>query len=230
MIKTFKHYSFDLWLTLIKSDSRFKVARSTYFYEKHNQFKKSFSEIEKIIREVDIMCTDMNEITGRNISSEEMYYMVLFKLGKDGISIEMINRIQDDMERLFFAYLPEYYDEDTLDVLRELKSRGSTLSITSNTGFIKGKTLRKLIAMKFEDIFEFQIYSDEVGCSKPSSDIFYHVTGGIYSLYEKKQENLPSNIDILHVGDNPIADLQGAKKYGFNSYLLNNGRSIITLL
>jgi len=231
--KLYKHYSFDLWMTLIRSDSRFKTARASYFYEKHNKFEKTFSQVENIIREIDLMCNNMNEVTGKNISSGEMYYMILHKMGVGFIDEHMIIRIKDDMQRLFEIYPPEFYDEDTLDVLKELKYRGHTLSITSNTGFIEGFIMRNLIDKKFPGIFDFQIYSDEVFMSKPNPGIFQEIADEMSELYLNKglkRDDIPPLSEIIHIGDNPIADYQGANKFGIKGFLLNNGNSIKDLL
>lgn len=40
-MQKFKHYSFDLWLTLIKSNPEFKLKRTIFFYDKFNRLKKS---------------------------------------------------------------------------------------------------------------------------------------------------------------------------------------------
>ena len=60
----YKHYSFDLWLTLIKSNPRFKQERTSYFYEKFNTKNKSIEEVALIFRQVDLMVNAINEKTG----------------------------------------------------------------------------------------------------------------------------------------------------------------------
>jgi putative hydrolase of the HAD superfamily len=45
-MKTYKHYSFDLWLTLIKSNPIFKKERALFFHQHLNAAKKSIEEVE----------------------------------------------------------------------------------------------------------------------------------------------------------------------------------------
>ena len=43
-MKTYKHYSFDLWLTLIKSNPTFKKERALFFHKHLNAAGKSLEE------------------------------------------------------------------------------------------------------------------------------------------------------------------------------------------
>jgi putative hydrolase of the HAD superfamily len=65
-----------------------------------------------------------------------------------------------------------------------------------------------------ENYFSFQIYSDETGFSKPSKEMFQLVHNEIKSLksIEKKE--------VIHIGDNKIADYDGAIKFGFDALLI----------
>jgi len=40
----YRHYSFDLWLTLIKSNPGFKAERAHYFFENYNPLKKAWKK------------------------------------------------------------------------------------------------------------------------------------------------------------------------------------------
>jgi putative hydrolase of the HAD superfamily len=62
-----------------------------------------------------------------------------------------------------------------------------------------------------EEYFDFQIYSDECGFSKPNKKIF--------DLIHKEMPNMDKT-QILHVGDNEIADYKGAIEYGFKAHLI----------
>ncbi|TXI99601.1 MAG: phosphoglycolate phosphatase, partial [Chryseobacterium cucumeris] len=98
----------------------------------------------------------------------------------------------------------------------DIKNQGKTINILSNTGFIKGKTMRKfLIHENLDQYIDFHIYSDEINCSKPNPLIFQEVKNKI------KDQDLPMH-QILHIGDNPVADYQGAKNFGFSAHLLKH--------
>lgn len=67
----------------------------------------------------------------------------------------------------------------------------------------------------FDEYFSFQVYSDEVGLSKPNLKIFELIHD-----YVNEQKSLHPK-QILHIGDNIIADYNGARSYGFSALLLN---------
>lgn len=230
-MKQYKHYSFDLWLTLIKSNPLFKRARAEYLQKHFNRKDKSIKEIEAIIREVDLMCNWTNETIGNNIDALEMYAMVLYKMDYElePLSLRDLQSVYHTIETIFFKLKPEIYDEDTLSVIRQLKSRGATVSILSNTGFIKGYTVKQvLFEIGLGEYIDFHLYSDEIGCSKPNARSFSVLTQAV-SQYRVSNPVLHS--EILHVGDNDYADVQGAKQLGLDSCLINsNDQNIKSIL
>ncbi|WP_316800758.1 HAD family hydrolase [Pedobacter frigidisoli] len=227
----YKHYSFDLWLTLIKSNPSFKHERSRYFFEKFNNKNKTIEEVSSIVRQVDLMVNAMNEKTGKNVDAEEMHLIVISMINDYSFSFSDINleEIYTDIEALFFEFTPMLYCENCLPVLAKIQeSQSSTVNILSNTGFIRGHTLRQVIQqLGIAPFIDFQIYSDEVRMSKPSKSFFQLMLNGIC---REKHPDLHL-ADVVHVGDNPVADVLGAKSIGINSILINsNNQSILTLL
>lgn len=231
-MQIYQHYSFDLWLTLIKSNPYFKIERTKIFHRDFNPAGKSIDEVARAFRQVDLMCNAVNERTGKNIDADEMYLMVINTINDNQyplVDVD-IDRLYADMEKLLFYYLPVLYSPVTIEVLQHLKQKGDcSLSILSNTGFIKGQTLRKvMVKLGLDTFFNFQIYSDEEGMSKPNGDLFKLM------VQKVKECNKPKQIDrsgIIHIGDNPAADIAGANDAGLNSLLINsNNLSILTLL
>jgi len=223
----YQHYSFDLWLTLIKSNPLFKKQRSLYFHTHYNFQGKTLAEVEHVFRQVDIMCNTINERTGKNIDAEEMYLMVISLMNDNRINLHNIdvNALYTRMETLLFEYLPVVYCNRTTGVLSNLKARGATANILSNTGFIKGVTLRKVLAeLGLYDHFDFQLYSDEAGMSKPNPAFFNLMITQAMAL---KPLELTG---IVHIGDNPVADIAGAQTVGINSLLINSNEATIVNL
>jgi putative hydrolase of the HAD superfamily len=212
----YKHFSFDLWLTLIKSNPAYKSARNVLFKEFFS-IEKDLEEVTKIIRHYDILCNQISEKTGIHINTNQIYYFILSALETniDNINEQKLDEFYNESEILFMRYKPEliYPNIDTL--FKQIQTEEKTMSILSNTAFIKGKSLKKLLAYyEVSDYFSFQIYSDEIGLSKPNSELFDLV-------YEKtKLLQTISKQDIVHIGDNKIADFIGATKSGFNSILI----------
>ena len=215
--KPYTHISFDLWLTLIKSHPEFKGRRNLLFKD-FFQINASIEEVTQVIRYYDVLCNNMNEKTGLNIHTYEIYFLILNKLNVNlsEVTITHLDEFYKETESLFFTYKPQLLYPNVHLLFEEVKSENKTMSILSNTGFIKGKTLRKLIThYGFENHFDFQIYSDEVGFSKPNYEIFKLVENQI-----NKNRNLKQK-EVVHVGDNIIADYNGARSYGFDAILLN---------
>ena len=229
-MQLYKHYSFDLWLTLIRSNPAFKLERSRIFYEKYNFSKKSFEEVATIFRQVDLMCNSMNEKTGKNIDADEMYLMVISMINNFDPSFAAIDimALEKEMEGLLFNYLPLVYCGETKGMLERLKEADrSTVSLLSNTGFIRGATLRKVLnELELGQYLDFQLYSDEENMSKPNLQFFQLMLDRI----DRKKHSALELHEVVHIGDNPIADIHGANGLGIHSVLINSNHLTISCL
>lgn len=94
-------------------------------------------------------------------------------------------------------------------LLSDLK-RSCKLGIITN-GFTDLQQAR-LERQGLSDTFDLLIISEEVGAAKPSKQIYQHA-------YEKMGS--PDKEKVLMVGDNPIADVGGAKQFGFKTCWYN---------
>lgn len=216
-IHNHSHFSFDLWLTLIKSHPEFKAKRVELF-SSFFDVKKPINEVAKVVKYYDDLCNSINEVTGGNIDTFEIYLLILNTLEVDvkQLSKDHLNDFYQKSEDLFLEYKPVVIFENIHQFFDEIKNQGKTINILSNTGFIKGKTMRKFLRIEnLDQYIDFHVYSDEMNCSKPDPKIFQEV------------KNLLPNQDldvkqILHIGDNPVADFKGAKDFGFNAHLLTH--------
>lgn len=212
------HVSFDLWLTLIRSNPLFK--------KKRDELLKDFFLLEVPVDTIserfrlwDVRFTAINEATGKNLDSEEMISIILSDLDHDlkKINSSVLSEFFQNMEELFFEFHPGFIEPKLPEYLTELTEKGINLSILSNTGFIKGRLLRKLLGkLDIEQHFKFQAYSDEILCSKPSEEAFKILFDQANTFRETGTKN------ILHVGDNKNADVFGAGKAGMQSALINS--------
>ncbi|MEI3791512.1 MULTISPECIES: HAD family hydrolase [unclassified Chryseobacterium] len=211
------HFSFDLWLTLIKSHPEFKTKRVelfTLFFD----INKPVEEVAKTVKYYDDLCNTINEVTGGNIDTFEMYLLILGSLDVDvkQLDKEILNGFYLKSEDLFLEYKPVIIFENIKEFFDQIKNEGKTVNILSNTGFIKGRTMRKfLIQEELDQYIDFHIYSDEINISKPNPLIFQEVKNNL------KDRDLPMH-RILHIGDNPVADYKGAKDFGFSAHLLKH--------
>jgi len=210
-----KHISFDLWLTLIKSHPEFKERRAKFLQKEFNPFGYSAIKIMEIVQSVDKVSDRLNEINGKKVTTECMYRRILQKLGYDPgcVKDDVYTKIKQKVNDLFMKYPPLFLNESIQPMLHSLKEEGYSLNISSNTGYIEGTTIiATLKCLNIFEYFDFCIFSDEIGHSKPSQSFFEKVwdqTG-----FEKGQ--------VLHVGDNFKADYEGALKYGFKALHINN--------
>lgn len=209
------HFSFDLWLTLIKSHPEFKAKRVELFAS-FFEVEKTVDEVAKVVKYYDDLCNTINEVIGGNVDTFEIYLLILNSLKVDvkQLNKHVLNEFYQKSEDLFLEYKPVVIFENLHQFFDEIKNQGKTINILSNTGFIKGKTMRKfLIEENLDQYIDFHIYSDELKISKPNPLVFQEV------------RNLVKNPDllsekILHIGDNPVADYKGARDFGFSAHLL----------
>ncbi|WP_316634745.1 HAD family hydrolase [uncultured Flavobacterium sp.] len=216
--KNYNHFSFDLWLTLIRSNPEFKRKRNSLFKD-FFEINAPIEKVTEVVRYYDVLCNNINEKTGLNISTYEIYYLILGALEVDLESngLERLTAFYDKTEVLFFNNKPELIFPDIKLQFEEIVAEGKSINILSNTGFIKGRSLRKLMAhYELADFISFQIYSDEVGFSKPNKEIFQLVFDQV-----KESKKIQKN-EVLHIGDNSIADYNGAVNFGFEAHLLKN--------
>ncbi|HKZ45075.1 MAG TPA: HAD family hydrolase [archaeon] len=92
-------------------------------------------------------------------------------------------------------------------VLDNLKKKGIRLAVFSD-----GRRLDLRPALKLYGVlkyFEFVLTSEEIGIEKPSPLVFR-------ALLKKMRE--PAK-NVVHVGDNPVKDIQGAKRVGMKAIL-----------
>jgi len=92
---------------------------------------------------------------------------------------------------------------DAKRTLRTLRERGYRLGLISNTHWRMPDGLRE----EFDDLFDVIILSYEHGYAKPHPSIFLETLNRL---------GVNPN-DCLHIGDDPISDIRGAKEVGMKT-------------
>ena len=103
-----------------------------------------------------------------------------------------------------------------VEAVRVLAARGLTLAIISNTGRTPGTVLRRLlVGAGVLDAFRVLSFSDEVGLRKPDAGIFRRTLAEAGCAPEA----------ALHVGDDPVSDVAGARGAGLRAvHYVDDGR------
>lgn len=221
-MKQYKHYSFDLWGTLLKPNPAFNEARIEYFFDHFNRGKKSHKEIADVFKKVSDIHNTTAEVTGRGFSPAEMYTMVLYFLGYDMTHMELrdIHSIYLIMETMFIKNPPHLFP-DTGHVLSKLRERGASLSVLSNTGYANGHTMRIILDnLQILQFFQFTLFSNETGTSKPNISIYNDMFTQVAHLNAMR---CLSREDILHIGDSVKADINGANAAGITGFGVHFG-------
>lgn len=123
------------------------------------------------------------------------------------------------MKRLVEAYagpallVPPTVDPGAIGALAELRARGLTLAVVSNTMRTPGVVLRQLLAhYRVLEYFGHTTFSDEVGVRKPAAEIFRLTLRAVGGAPES----------AVHVGDDRVLDIEGARGAGMRAILVTN--------
>lgn len=208
-----KLISFDLWNTLVKSNPEFSKARIELLKQYSNAAEE---DIKSIFKEVKHSFDALVEKYGVQFDNRMLYNIVFDKLNINNIDQRERNLIINQINDLFLEYLPLFYSEDTLEIVKKLKNEKYFLVLISNTLFIDGIIVDKAIEkIGLKQYFHNTVYSSSSYISKPHKDIFYKA---YVPLTHNKSE-------IIHVGDNIRTDLYGAIHYGVDAYIINNSKT-----
>lgn len=214
--KSVKHISFDMWNTLIASNPEYVNARTRYLSTEYN-LDPEFAKLGYTFTKHAI--DDNFHHVPNVITSHEMLAKVLL--------IEKDFDIKKSMDAFdtFFEQHPPIVLQETLDMLHNLVDKGYTISITSNTNFISGNILQRVLVDRWGVPFSFTLYSDLLSVGKPSAEMFDRVIkyADEYHPYIKPHE-------ILHVGDSIECDQHGGCSAGMMTLLIKNPSHLVKLL
>jgi FMN phosphatase YigB (HAD superfamily) len=205
-----KHYSFDFWNTIVKSNAVFKIKRAEFI---NNLLGHNFT-IDGINFAFGKIGREYNEAIESGVQSilPHDLYLKVFEELKYTREVDL-DYIVGEIEEIFLQNPPKI-EIGFLNFLQLIKDLGKTISLTSNTAFISGAVIKKYLTLiDIVKNFEFLIFSDECGYGKPSQIIFDE-------LYRKTKELHGSIVanEITHVGDNYDADIEGAKGVNINAF------------
>lgn len=195
-----KAVSFDLWGTLVKSNSDFSFHQEALVREftEIENWKDSKRELKTLIAQ--------NEIRGIHTPRENVYKSFF----KD-FSLKELEDFINYSNELFLKYPPLTREPET-DIISILRDRGIRCYISSNSTLIYGDVLSKLVYEKFGIIRKNCRFSDEVKATKPDAKMF----------------EFPIKPDF-HIGDNAITD-GASVNFGIEHYHINEKQNFKTFL
>jgi putative hydrolase of the HAD superfamily len=171
---------------------------------------------EKLSEAYDTLTERLEDVWSRNmdLSGEEqiavfLQYAGVRKAPDDGLiarlGVPFRNAVLDR---------PPALNPGIADCLKTLKKDGYKIGIISNTGRTWGRALIEL-QKKYgiQGFFDVLSFSDEIGVRKPNPAIFKKTLDGLKLPAEK----------VLHIGDNVLDDVSGAKSVGMRAVWYNNG-------
>lgn len=205
------HVSLDFWGTLVFSNSNFRKERAKFL---SSQLNKNKEQINIAFKEIGEKYNSFQEKGTNNTSPSALFKEVLDFL--DVYDEINVTNLYESVLDIFMTNSPKINTKLKI-MIDDSLAKGKTTSILSNTAFIPGTVITKFLDDNFGvNYFSFKIFSDEVKIAKPNMEA--------YSLtYENTKLIYPSGIDknqIVHIGDNYENDVLGARKFGFNSYLI----------
>ena len=211
----------DFWGTMLRdgpgSDERYRVTRLTDFAvilaEAGHTVKR-----QHLDRAYDRSIESLGNLwsRGRDLTVEGHVRAVL-----DGVDGDLASRVSAEvLARLVDAYsrpalvVPPTVDEGTLGALEALGRRGYTLAVVSNTMRTPGVVLRQILdRYGLLGHFKHATFSDEVGIRKPDPEIF--------AMTLRAVGGDPDH--AVHVGDDPILDVEGARAAGMRVIQVTRG-------
>lgn len=203
-------------MTLVRSNPAFKVARNAMLRDEFAPHVDGCAFYEAQ-RAQDRLADQVAEESGSDLGFSERLLHTLAALDvtvdpadpRIGIARDRQRDLAHELRaaRPFHQELPA-----------QLAALVSTLpvAVVSNTGYLPGSLMRDLLTESGFPDFASYSFSDEVGASKPSPTIFDHALTGLRRVLPDLQA-----ADVLHVGDNPRADVAGATAFGMRAALVN---------
>jgi HAD superfamily hydrolase (TIGR01549 family) len=135
---------------------------------------------------------------------EAQFDWLVRRLDVDSQDPELLARLRMAYVDSIFESPPQAYPA-ALPLLEELRKRGLRLGLICNTSVTPGSALRQLLdGWGLGQLLDTQLYSDELGIRKPAPAVF-----------QEAATRLGVQIsELLHVGDRPDVDRDGALAAG----------------
>ena len=209
--------SLDIWGTLLASDPEFKPARNAMVRDALAPGVPA-DVFDAAIRQADRDVDDRCVRDGIDIGFTGRVEAALVALRLPTASLAgRVPELYDAQQRLALAHPPRPLHVELPAAVAALPV---PVVLTSNTGMLPGELMRKLLVPAgFGGLPG--VFSDELGVAKPHPRMFTEACPTL---------GVPA-ADVLHIGDNPDADVTGAEAAGLRAQLVRpDGDSTLAVL
>jgi HAD superfamily hydrolase (TIGR01509 family) len=212
--------TFDLWQTLIYDESELDQTRMEMRCEGLRKVLSGFGielSLESLLDAHEKSAQLFQVIWGKNeeISTIDQVELIIRNAAQSSIDLPLDSRTNEMLRNAYTDPLfthPPILNDGAIATLEGMRGRVRKIGLISNTGRSPGVALRKLLEkLGILLYFDITVFSDEVGFRKPDRRIF--------DLAVKSLNAEPGN--VIHIGDNPEADVWGAKRAGMNAVLFD---------
>jgi FMN phosphatase YigB (HAD superfamily) len=212
--------TFDLWQTLIfdePDDEKLRGRMRCEALQKVLSGQGLAVPLDDLLEAHEKSARQLQALWSRNecVSTMDQIRLIVQLASENTLDIALHPRAVEMLQKAYIDPLfvfPPILKEDALDTLAGTRQRVRKIGLISNTGRSPGVALRQVLdnfgILKF---FDATVFSDEAGCRKPDKRIF-----GL-ALRELGSQSS----DTIHVGNNPEADVWGAKQAGMRAVLLD---------
>lgn len=153
---------------------------------------------------------ELNETRNRDACRSFWRQLTADWLQASGSSLDQLDQLIEIADSRLFGPRCEVFRmfDDVLPALDELKAQGVPMIVLSNWDYSLHEAIRRF---ELQGYFEFCLASLEEGVEKPDQRLF--------QIAESRLGHAPGQ--ILHVGDNPTDDFDGARAAGWQAVLLD---------
>lgn len=171
-------------------------------------------EFDIALRTADRDADETCMTTGLDVGFDSRVSLALQRLGVDAAVLASLPQrsqfLMTAQAALAMGHPPRPLTPE-LPVLVAAVARSMPVVLTSNTGMLPGVLMRDLLRLAGFGVDNLTtVFSDEVGVAKPAQEIFDVAVRAV---------GVPADL-VLHIGDNPVADVRGGRDAGLQTLLV----------
>ena len=215
---TIRAVTFDLWDTLIQEAPRGADRVAAIRIDDIGRILESvgYHHSRAGLERAYLMTGDHLEAIWRryeDVSAREQVEFLLECLDA-GLPDELTSAVLDDIEVAYSNSMLRHRPRllpGAAETISAIRDTGVVMGLISNTGKTPGSVLRMMLEqMDILECFRVSTFSNEVRERKPARRMF-EVTLAELGVDAR---------DSVHIGDNPVADIEGAKAVGMRAILV----------